>query len=118
MSVLADESVASCRFHGFEVLVRLVRRVGQGGRVRRPLVERADRRVSRTSDARNRDKNRYTRTDVRPASRQVNDHGRVSGTHRPTCSTPPSKRAAMPEIDRYSDVLGLASLTGIHRINA
>ena len=30
MSVLADESVASCRFHGFEVLVWLVRRVGAG----------------------------------------------------------------------------------------
>ena len=25
---------------------------------------------------------RYTRTQHRPASRQVNDHGRVSGTHR------------------------------------
>ena len=29
MSVLAEESVASCRFHGFEVLVWLVRRVGR-----------------------------------------------------------------------------------------
>ena len=26
---------------------------------------------------------RYTRTQHRPASRQVNDHGRVSGTHSP-----------------------------------
>ena len=26
---------------------------------------------------------RYTRTQHRPASRQVNDHGRVSGTHTP-----------------------------------
>ena len=31
---------------------------------------------------RNRYKIRYTRTQHRPASRQVNDHGRVSGTHR------------------------------------
>ena len=30
---------------------------------------------------------RYTRTQHRSASRQVNDHGRVSGTHRP--QTPP-----------------------------
>ena len=30
---------------------------------------------------RNRDKIRYTRTQHRPPSRQVNDHGRVSGTH-------------------------------------
>ena len=32
---------------------------------------------------RNRYKIRYTRTQHRPASRQVNDHGRVSGTHTP-----------------------------------
>ena len=31
---------------------------------------------------RNRHETRYTRTQHRPASRQVNDHGRVSGTHR------------------------------------
>ena len=31
---------------------------------------------------RNRYKIRYTRTQHRPPSRQVNDHGRVSGTHR------------------------------------
>ena len=31
---------------------------------------------------RNRYKIRYTRTQHRPASRQVNDHGQVSGTHR------------------------------------
>ena len=31
---------------------------------------------------RNRYEIRYTRTQHRPASRQVNDHGRVSGTHR------------------------------------
>ena len=30
---------------------------------------------------RNRYEIRYTRTQHRPASRQVNDHGRVSGTH-------------------------------------
>ena len=30
---------------------------------------------------RNRCEIRYTRTQHRPASRQVNDHGRVSGTH-------------------------------------
>ena len=28
---------------------------------------------------------RYTRTQHRPASRQVNDHGRVSGTRTPGC---------------------------------
>ena len=27
---------------------------------------------------------RYTRTQHRPASRQVNNHGRISGTHRQT----------------------------------
>ena len=31
---------------------------------------------------RNRYKTRYTTNQHRPASRQVNDHGRVSGTHR------------------------------------
>ena len=44
--------------------------------------QRPDRTVSRASDANNRYKIRYTRTQHRPASRQVNDHGRVSGTHR------------------------------------
>ena len=44
--------------------------------------ERPDRTVSRASDARNRYKIRYTRTQHRPASRHVNDHGRVSGTHK------------------------------------
>ena len=43
--------------------------------------ERPDRTVSRASDATNRYKNRYTRTQHRPTSRQVNDHGRVSGAH-------------------------------------
>ena len=43
--------------------------------------ERPDRTVSRASDARNRYKIRYTTNQHRPASRQVNDHGRVSGTH-------------------------------------
>ena len=47
--------------------------------------ERPDRTASRTSDANNRYKIRYTRTQHRPASRQVNDHGRVSGTHRLAC---------------------------------
>ena len=45
--------------------------------------QRPDRTVSRASDANNRYKIRYTRTQHRPASRQVNDHGRVSGTHTP-----------------------------------
>ena len=44
--------------------------------------ERPDRTVSRASDARNRYKIRYTTNQHRPASRHVNDHGRVSGTHR------------------------------------
>ena len=43
--------------------------------------ERPDRTVSRASDANNRYKIRYTTNQHRPASRQVNDHGRVSGTH-------------------------------------
>ena len=43
--------------------------------------ERPEHTVSRASDARNRYKIRYTRNQHRPASRQVNDHGRVSGTH-------------------------------------
>ena len=37
--------------------------------------------VIAVSDARNRYKIRYTTTQHRPPSRQVNDHGRVSGTH-------------------------------------
>ena len=44
-------------------------------------LERPARTVSRASDARNRYKSRYTRTQYRPPSREVNDHGRVSGTH-------------------------------------
>ena len=44
--------------------------------------ERPDRTVSRASDATNRYKIRYTRTQHRPTSRHVNNHGRVSGTHR------------------------------------
>ena len=44
--------------------------------------ERPDRTVSRASDATNRYKNRYTTNQHRPTSRQVNNHGRVSGTHR------------------------------------
>ena len=44
--------------------------------------ERPERTASRASDARNRYKIRYTRTQDRPASRQVNDHGRVHDTRR------------------------------------
>ena len=44
-------------------------------------LERPERTVSRASDARNRYEIRYTTNQHRPASRQVNDHGRVSGTH-------------------------------------
>ena len=58
--------------------------------------ERPDRTVSRASDARNRYKIRYTRTQHRPASRQVNDHGRVSGTHRATITGTPN-----PNIDHH-----------------
>ena len=43
--------------------------------------ERPDRTMSRASDATNRYKIRYTTNQHRPTSRQVNDHGRVSGTH-------------------------------------
>ena len=45
-------------------------------------LQRPERTVSRASDARNRYKIPYTTNQHRPASRQVNDHGRVSGTHR------------------------------------
>ena len=45
--------------------------------------EQRERTVSRASDANKRYKTRYTRTQHRPASRHVNDHGRVSGTHTP-----------------------------------
>ena len=43
--------------------------------------ERPDRTMSRASDATNRYKIPYTTNQHRPTSRQVNDHGRVSGTH-------------------------------------
>ena len=71
--------------------------------------ERRERTVSRASDARNRYEIRYTRTLYRPASRQVNDHGRVSGTHTtpyhersgpPTCGTSPATRAPHPSQQR------------------
>ena len=45
--------------------------------------EQPDRTASRASDARNRYQIRYTTNQHRPPSLQVNDHGRVSGTHRP-----------------------------------
>ena len=40
---------------------------------------------------------RYTRTQHRPPSRQVNDHGRVSGTHRDpgrVCASTAARSAA------------------------
>ena len=58
----------------------LPKRSSDGSRI--GSFERPDRTVSRASDARNRYKIRYARTQHRPASRQVSDHGRVSGTHR------------------------------------
>ena len=42
---------------------------------------------------------RYTRTQHRPASRQVNDHGRVSGTHR-------ERRQAFAVLERQRDAAG------------
>ena len=45
--------------------------------------ERRERTARRTSATKQRYMMRYTRTQHRPASRQVNDHDRVSGTHRP-----------------------------------
>ena len=50
--------------------------------------ERPDRTVSRASDARNRYKIRYTTNQHRPPSRHVNDHDRVSGTHRVEADMP------------------------------
>ena len=44
--------------------------------------ERRERTARRTSATNKRYMRRYTRTQHRPPSRQVNDHGRVSGTHR------------------------------------
>ena len=55
--------------------------------------ERPDRTVSRASDARNRYKIRHTRTQHRPTSRQVNNHGRVPGTHRLRGRTKPQAGA-------------------------
>ena len=104
ISVLVDESVTAGRFDDVEVPIWLVCSVGASklrsgvGELgaddlaaqhidwwRNTMIsrsfERPDRTVSRASDARNRYKIRYTRTQHRPASRQVNDHGRVSGTH-------------------------------------
>ena len=43
---------------------------------------------------RNRYEIRYTRTQHRPPSRQVNDHGRVSGTH----------KSAVSQLERGDDV--------------
>ena len=43
--------------------------------------ERRERIVRRTSATKKRDMMRYTKAQHRPASRHVNDHGRVSGTH-------------------------------------
>ena len=54
--------------------------------------ERPDRTVSRASDATNRYKIRYTTNQHRPTSRQVNNHGRVSGTHRPTLPDKPTHK--------------------------
>ena len=52
---------------------------------RNPIIsrsfERRDRTARRTSAPKKRYAMRYTNTQHRPASRQVNDHGRVSGTH-------------------------------------
>ena len=58
------------------------RTTGQPSLTRTGPFERPDRTANRASDARNRYKIRYTRTQHRPASRQVNAHGRVFGTHR------------------------------------
>ena len=44
--------------------------------------ERREPTARRTSATKKRDMMRYTKTQHRPASRHVNDHGRVSGTHR------------------------------------
>ena len=44
--------------------------------------ERRERTARRTSAINKRYMRRYTRTQHRPPSRQVNDHGRISGTHR------------------------------------
>ena len=70
--------------------------------------ERPDRTVSRASDARNRYKIRYTTNQHRPASRQVNDHGRVSGTHRrhrlhrplQRPPAPPLAQSTTPSVDQ------------------
>ena len=60
--------------------------------------ERPERTVSRASDARNRYKIRYTRIQHRPASRQVNDHGRVFGTHTPRQPQRPPQTAPAAQL--------------------
>ena len=62
-----------------------------GGRFGSTGSARPDRTASRASDARNRYIMRSTRTQHRPASRHVNDHGRVFGTH-----TPPPEPGGAP----------------------
>ena len=46
---------------------------------------------------RNRYEIRYTRTQHRPPSRQANDHGRVSGTHRPAFLAARGRTATSPD---------------------
>ena len=49
---------------------------------------------------RNRYEIRYTRTQHRPASRQVNDHGRISGAHRVVAGWDGDGSAGFGGVDR------------------
>ena len=46
---------------------------------------------------------RYTRTQYRPASRQVNDHGRVSGTHTLPVPTRPVSRRSVDQFRQAAE---------------
>ena len=79
-------------------------------------LERPERTVSRASDARNRYKIRYTRTQHRPASRQVNDHGRVSGTH--SIANSVSSSRMRPLLKHSQRVTGTVSVAVDHRLES
>ena len=61
------------------------------------------------SGTRNRYEIRYTRTQHRPASRHVNDHGRVSGTHRPLTGSTPRRRTISSSFSSTSRACSRAS---------
>ena len=73
-------------------------------------LERPDRTASRASDATNRYKIRYTRTQHRLASLQVNAHDRVFGTHRVFAHVDGLHRPASRQVNDHDRV------SGTHRV--